>query len=69
MEMVNTIEKVLNKKAKLEFIPMQLGDVNRTYADISKAEKLLGYKPKTTFEQGIQKFVDWITENELKERL
>lgn len=58
-EMVTIIEKVLNKKATFEKIPMQPGDVQKTYADISKAKKLLGYKPKTVFEDGIKQFIKW----------
>jgi len=58
-EMVETIEKVLGKKAVLDKQPMQLGDVEKTYADISKAKEILGYNPKTNFENGIKKFVEW----------
>ena len=58
-EMVETIEKVLGKKAMLDKQPMQPGDVEKTYADISKAKEILGYNPKTNFEDGIKKFVDW----------
>ena len=58
-EMVETIEKVLGKKAVLDKQPMQLGDVEKTYADISKAKEILGYDPKTNFEDGIKKFVEW----------
>lgn len=38
---------------------MQPGDVDRTFADVSKAKKLIGYEPKTSFEEGIEKFVKW----------
>ena len=58
-EMVETVEKVLGKKAVLDKQPMQLGDVEKTYADISKAKEVLGYDPKTNFEDGIKKFVEW----------
>ena len=58
-EMISTIEKVLNKKAKIEHLPMQPGDVNKTAADITKAKKLLNYNPKTSFEDGIIKFIEW----------
>ena len=58
-EMVATIEKVTGKKALLNKLPMQPGDVNRTFADISKAKKMLGYDPDTQFEDGIRKFVEW----------
>lgn len=63
-EMINTIAEVLNIEPKIKQLPMQPGDVNRTYADISKANKLLGYKPNTTFEEGIKKFVEWYRKNQ-----
>ncbi|GAH12962.1 unnamed protein product [marine sediment metagenome] len=49
----------MGKEAKLSFLPPQSGDVERTYADVSKAEKLLGYSPKVSIEEGIEKFVKW----------
>ena len=58
-EMISTIEKILGKKAIINRLPMQKGDVNKTVSDISKARNLLGYNPKTSFEEGIEKFVDW----------
>ena len=58
-QMIATIEKVLGKKAKIEQLPMQKGDVDKTVSDISKAARLLGYAPQTSFEEGIQKFVKW----------
>ena len=62
-EMINTIARVLGVEPKIKQLPMQPGDVDRTYADISKAKKLIGYEPKTTFEEGIRKFVNWYKEN------
>lgn len=58
-EMINTISKVLNIQPKIKQMPMQPGDVERTYADISKARELIGYEPKVSFEEGIKKFVKW----------
>lgn len=58
-EMVETIEKALNKKAIIDQQPMQPGDVTQTYADITKAKQLIGYEPKTDFEEGIAHFVAW----------
>ena len=58
-QMIATIERVLGKKAKIERLPMQAGDVNKTVSDITKAKQLLGYTPKTSFEEGIRKFVEW----------
>ncbi|MBQ9297860.1 MAG: GDP-mannose 4,6-dehydratase [Clostridia bacterium] len=58
-QMINTIENALGVYAKIKQLPMQPGDVNITYADISKAKELIGYEPKTPFEEGIKKFVNW----------
>ncbi|MCI8574909.1 MAG: NAD-dependent epimerase/dehydratase family protein, partial [Bacilli bacterium] len=58
-EMIETIGRALNIEPKINQMPMQPGDVDRTYADINKAKTLLGYEPKTTFEEGIRKFVEW----------
>lgn len=58
-EMVETIENALGKKAILDIQPMQPGDVEKTYADISKAKSMLGYDPQTNFAEGIRKFVEW----------
>jgi UDP-glucuronate 4-epimerase len=63
--MIETIENELKLKAKLDCQPIQPGDVNITYADISKAQKVLGYRPKTNFEEGIALFVDWYKKNRL----
>ena len=63
-EMIATIGEVLGINPRIKQLPMQPGDVDRTYADISKAEDLIGYKPQTTFKQGIKNFVDWYKENE-----
>ena len=57
--MVEIIEEALNKKAKLNRLPMQPGDVNRTCADISHSRKIIGYNPQTTFKEGIKKFIKW----------
>lgn len=58
-EMIEVIGKTLNITPKIKQLPMQPGDVDRTYADVSKAKKLLGYEPKVSFEDGIKSFVDW----------
>ena len=62
-EMIDIIGKVLNIEPVINQLPMQPGDVERTYADISKAKALIGYEPKTSFEDGIKKFVEWYKEN------
>lgn len=58
-ELIATIEKVLDKKATINRLPMQPGDVPQTYADISKAARLFNYQPNTTLEEGISRFVNW----------
>ena len=59
IDMINAIGKALNKKPIIEKLNMQPGDVDKTFADISKAKKLINYNPQTTFEDGIRKFVEW----------
>lgn len=58
-DLISTIENEIGKKAKIEHLPMQPGDVQKTYADIKKAEKLLGYRPKTTFKEGLRCFIQY----------
>lgn len=58
-EMINTIGKCLNVVPDIEELPMQPGDVDRTYACIDKAKNMIGYNPQTPFEEGIKKFVKW----------
>lgn len=58
-KMIKTLEQVLNKKAKIEYLPFQQGDAKRIICDISKAKKILDYNPKTDFNNGIKKFVEW----------
>ncbi len=58
-DMIDTVADVLGADPMIERLPMQPGDVDRTYADITKAKQLLGYKPKMTFREGIEKFIDW----------
>ena len=62
-EMINTIAKTIGVEPKIKQLPMQPGDVDRTFADVSKAKNLIGYEPKTSFEDGINKFVEWYKEN------
>lgn len=65
-QLVGTIENTLNKKAILNKQSMQPGDVNKTYADISKARSEIGYNPKFDFETGIKEFVKWYQNFKLK---
>jgi len=57
--LITLIEKNLNKKAKKKIIEKQQGDVDITFADISKTKKLIGYDPKTKIEEGIKNTVSW----------
>lgn len=57
--LVELLEENLGRKAEIDRQPMQPGDVPITFADISKARKLLGYDPKTKIDEGIPKFVEW----------
>jgi len=65
-DFIGIIEKNLGKKAKIVKEKMQPGDVKQTYADISKAKKLLGYSPKTKIEEGLKLLCEWYLENRFK---
>ncbi len=60
---INLIEQYLGKKAKINKKPFHKADIVSTWADISKANKILGWKPKVSLEQGIKNTVDWYLEN------
>ena len=62
-EMIEIIADVLKIEPKIVSLPMQLGDVERTYADISKAKRIINYNPQITFREGIEKFIDWYKAN------
>jgi UDP-glucuronate 4-epimerase len=57
--MIDLIEQVCGRKAERRLMPMQPGDVRDTYADISAIQRDLGYRPTTTIDQGVPRFVDW----------
>lgn len=59
MDFIAAIERQLDKKAELNLLPMQMGDVPKTAADTRNLEHDLGYKPQIGIEEGIQKFVAW----------
>lgn len=58
-DFIRVIEEATHRKAVIKEMPMQPGDVNITYADIRKAQRLLGYQPETSIEEGMKKFVEW----------
>lgn len=62
MDFIKIIEKELGKKAEINFMPMQPGDVKETFADTSKAKELLGYEAKVDVEEGVKKFIKWYKE-------
>jgi UDP-glucuronate 4-epimerase len=59
MDFIRTIETLLNKKALMKYLPMQPGDVYRTYADVEKLDAAVGFKPATGIEEGLKRFVEW----------
>lgn len=59
MEFIRTIEETLGKKAKMKMLPMQPGDVNASWADVTDLHRDLGYKPVTGVTEGIREFVQW----------
>jgi UDP-glucuronate 4-epimerase len=61
-ELIALLERELGRAAVIERQPMQPGDVPQTFADISKARRLLGYNPQTQIEEGIRRFVAWFKE-------
>lgn len=62
-EMLSVIETELGKSANKKYLPMQPGDVQKTNADIEKAQNLIGYSPKTNYQNGIKIFVEWFLRN------
>jgi UDP-glucuronate 4-epimerase len=59
LDFIAVVEKAIGRKAEMDLQPMQDGDVPETYADIAISTRDLGYKPKTSIETGIPKFVEW----------
>jgi UDP-glucuronate 4-epimerase len=59
MHYIEVLEKTLGKEAEKNMLPIQAGDVSATYADIEDLEKEVGFKPKTTIEEGIEHFIEW----------
>ena len=59
MDYIEALEKSLGKTAEKEFLPLQPGDVPDTYADVKDLVKQFNYKPSTTIQEGITKFISW----------
>jgi UDP-glucuronate 4-epimerase len=67
ISVIHTIENAVNKKARIQWMPLQAGDVVKTFADIDKARRLVNYDPHVQIEEGINFFVRWyVTESESK---
>ena len=62
MDFIDALEKTLDKKSVKEFLPLQLGDVPDTFADVNDLIEQFQYKPSTSLEDGIAKFVSWYLE-------
>tara|TARA_B100001248_G_scaffold125096_1_gene93848 strand:+ start:6181 stop:7209 length:1029 start_codon:yes stop_codon:yes gene_type:complete len=62
MDFISTIEEIIGRKAKKEFLDMQPGDVASTSADTELLENWIGFKPRTSVKEGIKKFIDWYTD-------
>ena len=62
MDFIHTLEEKLGRKAEMKMLPMQQGDVYTTYADTSKLERDMGYKPHVSLDEGIGRFVEWYKE-------
>jgi len=65
-DLIVAIENALGKKAKINQLPEQPGDMPLTYADISKARKLLGYNPTTPLQDGVPRFIEWFLRTQKK---
>ena len=59
LQFIELLENALGQKAIMDFQPMQPGDVYKTWADITKAKRLLNYEPKTSINEGLLNFVEW----------
>jgi len=62
LHLINLIEKNLGKTAEMKLLPMQKGDIQKSFADIDKALKDLNYKPSVSIEKGVKEFINWYKE-------
>ncbi len=67
LDFIHAIERELGKKACMQMCPMQLGDVYRTYADTTKLQQEIGYKPAVSLQEGIARFVEWYKSYSIKD--
>ena len=61
-DLLQLIQNISNVEAKIKLLPIQKGDVNQTFADISKAKKYLNWYPQTKIEAGLKKYYNWFLE-------
>ena len=59
MDYIDALEKAIGKKAKINFLPLQAGDVPDTFASINNLKKDFNYNPSTSVDQGVSNFVKW----------
>ncbi|HEY8555431.1 MAG TPA: NAD-dependent epimerase/dehydratase family protein, partial [Burkholderiales bacterium] len=59
MRFIRALEQALGRKAKLEMLPMQQGDVPATFADVESLSNDVGFRPNTPVEEGVRRFVEW----------
>jgi UDP-glucuronate 4-epimerase len=64
LELIRLLEGALGRKARLQFLPEQAGDMAITYADISRARELLGYNPSTPVQEGLRRFAEWFLQTQ-----
>ena len=66
--MVQALGNALGKEPRIQWAPMQPGDVQHTYADLTKSQKMLGYHPRTTFTEGLRRFALWLEDPDESKR-
>ena len=59
-DFIKTIEAITDKKARIKHLPNQQGDVEKTWADVKKAKKVLSWKPKNSIEGGLSRYIQWL---------
>jgi UDP-glucuronate 4-epimerase len=62
LEFIRLLEQAIGRKARMNFLPMQDGDVPATFADVAELERDFGVKPKVSIEEGVRRFVAWFTD-------
>lgn len=67
-DMVRGLGEALGKEPRIKWAPMQPGDVQHTYADLTKSQKMLGYHPRTTFSEGLRRFALWLEDPDESKR-